>query len=486
MIMPDWGWLSRGALLGLLGTTVLTVLFSIGGNKEKTVSEVLQSQNSALAPLTIPNQLKRQEVPVPTALISYAMKNAGTSPTRSLSEVLKQSDSGVAANSKPAVARPVEPIVPYNQLFATPVSLGMLAIGSAEGTYRVYREDGTLFVEQTSLYYGHTDPGNLSWGQRVTNYGPCSDQSRSGGNIELAEQMCLERARQQLPTNLADLRSAGIDPGQDIEALINTADLYNQAKQIHSRRFPEALTMAQRGGLKGIEAIAWARTASFYLNENGELDLENGENKASGLLGICARENRPVTEWECVHHDQMRRTREIAKTIAHYFQIPDSSALMARQAATQSASTSLASTNSKSATKLEYQFPAEGRISKAFSSAGKKRHPGVDIAAPEGTPVVAAADGEVIAAGLGNNEQVVRVAGNGWGRALVIIVAHPNGERTLYAHNQRNLVLVGQKVKQGQTIARVGKTGDATQPHLHFELHRSGKSINPLNFIQFD
>ncbi|NJO19794.1 MAG: hypothetical protein HC838_06600, partial [Spirulinaceae cyanobacterium RM2_2_10] len=126
---------------------------------------------------------------------------------------------------------------------------------------------------------------------------------------------------ERLPTNIADLYEAGIHPDYDLEALLNTTDLYNQASPIHSRRFPEALAIARRGGLQGLEAIAWARTASFYLNSRNELDLHTGRNHASGLLGICARERRPVTEWECVYGDQMRRTQEIAHVLDLYAQV---------------------------------------------------------------------------------------------------------------------------------------------------------------------
>ncbi len=196
----------------------------------------------------------------------------------------------------------------------------MVAIGVAEGNYDLVVKDGILYVQQTPNYFGHTDPGNLSWGQVVSNYGPCSDQGRSGGNIGLAEQMCLQRSLSQLPTNLADLNAAGINPNLNLEAVLNTADLYNQASPIHSRYFPKALAMAQRGGLRGIEAFAWARTASFYLNLNNELDIEKGLNQATGLIGICARENRPVTEWQCVYSDQLRRVKAIAAVLEKYRQ----------------------------------------------------------------------------------------------------------------------------------------------------------------------
>lgn len=230
-------------------------------------------------------------------------------------------------SNKSQKATPVRPARRFNlqqslsafyPLFDTPTSLGMVAIGVAEGNYRLVTNNGTLFVQQTPTYFGHTDPGNLSWGQVVTNYGPCSDQGRSGGNIAVAEQMCLERAKGALPTHLVDLNAAGFELNYELEAVLNTADLYNQASPIHSRYFPQALAIARRGGLKGIEAIAWARTASFYLNSNNELDLQTGTNKASGLLGICIREGRPITEWQCVYNDQMRRVKAITNVVEKY------------------------------------------------------------------------------------------------------------------------------------------------------------------------
>ncbi|MDB9315880.1 hypothetical protein PN462_22400 [Spirulina sp. CS-785/01] len=243
-------------------------------------------------------------------------------PSQEDSASYQEEESSTASASSPSEEFNLnESLMRHRALFGEPTALGMLAIGVAEGNYRIFVEGRTLYVEQTPNYFGHTDPGNLSWGERVTNYGPCSDQGRSGGNIPLAEDLCLKRALDRLPTNLQDLNAAGIDPNRNIEALINTADLYNQASPIHSRVFPKALAVAYQGGLKGIEAIAWARTASFYLNGNNNLDLENGRNRATGLLGICAREGRAVTEWDCVYQDQKRRTQAIASVLEKYIQV---------------------------------------------------------------------------------------------------------------------------------------------------------------------
>ncbi len=119
--------------------------------------------------------------------------------------------------------------------------------------------------------------------------------------------------------------------------------------------------------------------------------------------------------------------------------------------------------------------PVAGRIVSGF---GYRVHPifhrvrfhyGVDIAAPYGSPIYAAADGEVVYAG--------------WRRAYgnTVIVDHGNGLATLYAHCSAILVGEGQVVRKGQVIARVGSTGLSTGPHLHFEVRRFGEPVNPLS-----
>jgi murein DD-endopeptidase MepM/ murein hydrolase activator NlpD len=100
-----------------------------------------------------------------------------------------------------------------------------------------------------------------------------------------------------------------------------------------------------------------------------------------------------------------------------------------------------------------------------------KRHDGIDIAAPEGTPVLAAAAGSVIYAG----EQA--------GYGAIVILKHEGGLVTLYAHNARLLVNEGDRVRRGEAIARVGQTGKTTGPHLHFEVREGTRPRNPLLFL---
>jgi murein DD-endopeptidase MepM/ murein hydrolase activator NlpD len=99
-----------------------------------------------------------------------------------------------------------------------------------------------------------------------------------------------------------------------------------------------------------------------------------------------------------------------------------------------------------------------------------KMHTGIDFAAPRGTPIRAAGDG------------IVKYAAwrGGYGRA--IIIKHDNGYETLYAHQTRFArgIRKGVRVRQGQVIGYVGATGRVTGPHLHYEVRKNGKRINPL------
>ena len=120
-----------------------------------------------------------------------------------------------------------------------------------------------------------------------------------------------------------------------------------------------------------------------------------------------------------------------------------------------------------------YIWPAKGTFTSGFGWRWGRPHRGIDIAAPIGTPIMAAAAGEVISAGW-----------NSGGFGNLVKVKHPNGSVTLYAHNNRILVRRGQKVEQGQQIAQMGSTGYSTGSHLHFEIRLNGKApVNPMAYL---
>lgn len=99
-------------------------------------------------------------------------------------------------------------------------------------------------------------------------------------------------------------------------------------------------------------------------------------------------------------------------------------------------------------------------------------HKGIDFAGKQGSDVVAVGSG------------VVTRASKRRGYGHLIEISHPNGYTTRYAHNAEILVSPGDIVKQGQVISKMGSTGRSTGPHVHFEVLKGGKSVNPLAYIQ--
>ncbi|MBJ95681.1 MAG: peptidase M23 [Rickettsiales bacterium] len=102
----------------------------------------------------------------------------------------------------------------------------------------------------------------------------------------------------------------------------------------------------------------------------------------------------------------------------------------------------------------------------------RQLHTGLDIAAPRGTPVMAPADGHVVFAGYHS------AFGN------MVVIDHGYGITTKYAHTSHILVEVGDRVFRGDMIAKVGNTGRSTGPHLHYEVHRDGRPLNPMRFLR--
>jgi len=106
------------------------------------------------------------------------------------------------------------------------------------------------------------------------------------------------------------------------------------------------------------------------------------------------------------------------------------------------------------------------------STGETKLHKGVDFSGPIGEPVLALADG------------VVSFQGHVHAYGYMVELLHADGLRTRYAHNDSNTVTVGQRVEQGQIIAKLGSTGRSTGPHVHVEVHLDGEPVDPMLFIQ--
>ena len=120
--------------------------------------------------------------------------------------------------------------------------------------------------------------------------------------------------------------------------------------------------------------------------------------------------------------------------------------------------------------------PVSGRITSRFGAVERVRsgaHTGLDIAAPAGTKILAVADGVV------THSSRMGSYGN------LVIISHGNGVETYYAHCSKILVEVGDEVAKDQLIGLVGSTGYSTGPHLHFEVRKGNRVVNPEYILSF-
>ena len=152
--------------------------------------------------------------------------------------------------------------------------------------------------------------------------------------------------------------------------------------------------------------------------------------------------------------------------------LAQSAVLAARIQAAQAASAAAAfSTSSRPRSASGLVWPVHGVVTSGFGWRWGRMHEGIDIAVPNGTPVVSAAGGTVIVAG--------------WmgGYGNLVVVDHGNGLATAYGHNTTVTVGVGQSLAQGQLIAYSGNTGHSTGPHVHFEVRVNGAAVDPFGYL---
>ena len=204
---------------------------------------------------------------------------------------------------------------------------------------------------------------------------------------------------------------------------------------------------------EGMEAVlALMRADEYQANLLYELERE-GERQILELLGAVEVQLRTAEAEEA----RVRREAEIRRQ-------------------QEAANARLASLNNFDG-QFAWPVPTHSHVSSPFGSrrspiSGRnEHHSGIDIPAPAGTRIVAAADG------------YVRLSGWNGGFGNTVIIDHGNGYSTLYGHNSFNRVVVGQRVTRGQHIADVGTTGLSTGNHLHFEIRRNGVPVNPMPFF---
>ena len=117
--------------------------------------------------------------------------------------------------------------------------------------------------------------------------------------------------------------------------------------------------------------------------------------------------------------------------------------------------------------------PLEGTLTSGFSpgTSTHRKHDGIDLGKAQGAPVLAAADGRILRTGT-------------WGDyGLIVMIDHGRGWQSMYAHLSRIHVREGEAIRAGEMLGQVGATGNATGPHLHFEIKRDGRHLDPAPFI---
>lgn len=218
-------------------------------------------------------------------------------------------------------------------------------------------------------------------------------------------------------------------------------------------------TKAKQSSVKTLMASKEAELASYetkIVSAQGEIDQYNADIKAQ-------EEHMARVEAEIRRKEEEARKAEEARR--------------AEEAKKNQSSAGGDSTVKKGNTNFIWPCPASGRISSAFgdrsspTEGASTNHKGIDIPAPSGSSIVAAADGKVVISTYSYS------AGN------YIMIDHGGGLTTVYMHCSQLLVKEGETVKQGQTIAKVGSTGYSTGPHLHFGVRSGGSYVNPSGYV---
>jgi len=200
----------------------------------------------------------------------------------------------------------------------------------------------------------------------------------------------------------------------------------------------------------------------FHLSQRQEWfdTLAQDEEAMAQLLAVFEHEQRMAQSAFDTINAQLRREEDAAT----------------RQARNVAHSARLAELNDFNG-EFQWPIPTHSRITSPFGMRnhpilrGQRMHTGIDVGAPTGTRLIAAADG------------YVRFAGWSGGFGNTVIIDHGNGYSTLYAHNSRNRVTTGERVARGQHIADVGSTGMSTGPHLHFEIRVNNVHVNPMRYF---
>ncbi|MDQ0340000.1 murein DD-endopeptidase MepM/ murein hydrolase activator NlpD [Caldalkalibacillus uzonensis] len=212
------------------------------------------------------------------------------------------------------------------------------------------------------------------------------------------------------------------------------------------------------------------------LREEQEQVKEYDEKEQQRLLELANQKSRLIREKHAAELKKMEEERKRQEEERRRQQQAASGASPANNSGSSASGNQAATGGGQLAWPVSPYYP----INSGYRPPHRPNHNGVDMAAPRGTNIVAAEAGIVshVVSGCREGDSS---CGGGFGNYVVI--AHPNGINTLYAHASSILVSVGDPVSRGQVIAKVGNTGRSTGPHLHFEVHKNGQRVNPTPYL---
>ncbi|MEW5822230.1 MAG: peptidoglycan DD-metalloendopeptidase family protein [Cyanobacteriota bacterium] len=261
----------------------------------------------------------------------------------------------------------------------------------------------------------------------------------SSGQIKVLPKGKISNSNIQLITNSASLPNKSLSPDDSL-MLISSNSITHTVYQGES-----ILSISQK----------YKVSISDLISSNPDTDLINI--KPGDKLDI------PNT-MEAVIEDTTRRPSRV------YSKIPRN-LLASRSMSSTTRNETYNYISTSTGGRMLWPLPASRKISSRYGPRWGGFHPGIDITAPTGTPIVATRDGVVISSGWEG----------GYGKC--VIIDHGNGISTRYAHASALLVSAGQAVTAGQIIARLGSTGWSTGPHLHYEVLVNGRHNNPMSFF---
>lgn len=253
----------------------------------------------------------------------------------------------------------------------------------------------------------------------------------------------------------------------------NVIDLLNRVEYVNriaenDRKLSARLSETERGINEKLEEVTKAKREMTFLSSQYELKQSALEDTKQKKVELVKR----LSEDENMYLQQISDLEADSKRIEQL--IKEAEAAEAKRIAEENAKRASTYTGGK----IGWPVPSSGRVTSEY---GNRTHPingkpdfhtGIDIAANYGADIVSAEGGVVISAGWNG----------GYGNTVVI--SHGSGLSTLYAHNSKLVVSVGDTVTKGQTIAKAGSTGYSTGNHLHFEVRINGSHTNPMKYVK--